>query len=133
MKAYGTSGAWALFFIGALAGACNGLIGCGGGIFIVYALSYLCRGDPETEPKDIFATAVASILPMTAVSAAVYFASGTSVSSDGFYRYLVPAATGGVIGAILLDRINSRMLKRIFAVLVMWAGLSMILRRAGVM
>ncbi len=115
---------------GALAGFCNGLVGCGGGIVIVYALSRLYRDDPERTPRDVFASAAASILPISAVSAVMYAAGGTT--ADGFLRYLLPAAAGGVVGAYLLDKIDTGLLGRIFAALVMWAGASMILRRLGV-
>ena len=110
---------------GALAGFCNGL-----GIVIVYALSRLYRDDPERTPRDVFASAAASILPISAISAVMYAAGGTT--ADGFLRYLLPAAAGGVVGAYLLDKINTGLLGRIFAALVMWAGASMILRRLGV-
>ena len=124
---------WLLLCVGAAAGVCNGMIGCGGGIVIVYALSYFYRNDADVAPKDIFAPAVASILPMSAVSVMIYAVSGTAGDAAGAYKYLAPAVAGGVLGAFLLDKIKSDALKRLFAVLVMWAGLSLVLRRAGVM
>lgn len=133
MTAYRTEHIWLLFGTGVLAGVANGLIGCGGGIFIVWVLTYLCRESGEFSDKDVFATAVASVLPMSAVSAVLYSASGVSANAGELYGYLLPAVVGGALGALFLDRIGSRALKRIFSLLVMWAGLSMILRRAGVM
>ncbi len=124
---------WILLLVGAAAGVCNGLIGCGGGIFIVYALSYLYRYDGEVGKKDVFATAVASILPMSAVSVFMYMSGGNAPDASGAYKYLLPAVIGGAVGALLLDRIKSRLLGKIFAALVMWAGLSMILRRTGIL
>ncbi len=125
--------AWALAAVGFAAGLCNGMIGCGGGIFIVYALSFLYKNDPTVESKDVFATAVASILPLSLVSTVIYMISGSADGVSGVYRYLIPAVIGGAVGAFFLDKIKSKALKRLFAVLVMWAGLSMVLRRAGVM
>lgn len=124
---------WILLLIGATAGVCNGMIGCGGGVVIVYALSYLYRKDGVITQKDVFATAVASILPMSAVSVIMYITDGTAGDIGGVYKYLLPAVAGGITGAIFLDKIKSRALGRLFAMLVMWAGVSMILRRAGVM
>lgn len=122
---------WLLLLTGAAAGVCNGLIGCGGGIFIVYALSAFAGGD--LDKKDVFSTAVASILPMSAVSVLAYMTGNGAPDASGVSRYLLPAVAGGVVGAFFLDKIKSRALGRLFAILVMWAGLSMILRRAGVM
>ena len=123
----------AVFTAGAgfLAGVCNGMIGCGGGIIIVYALSNLYAGDPERTPQDVFASAVAAILPMSLVSSLIYTASG--VDGAGAVKYIVPAVTGGIVGAFLLDKIKQGFLRRLFAVLVMWAGVSMILRRTGIL
>ena len=120
-----------VMLVGAAAGICNGMIGCGGGIVVVYALSRLYKNDPERTPRDIFASAVASILPISAVSVIMYTADGTDPA--GVTRYIIPAVTGGILGAYLLDRIKLGLLRKLFAILVMWAGLSMILRRAGVM
>ena len=53
---------------GALAGAVNGLFGGGGGMVLVPLLSGWCG----MEGKRSFATCVAVILPLSAVSAAVY-------------------------------------------------------------
>lgn len=128
-----TANIWMLLAVGAMAGVCNGMIGCGGGIVIVYALSYLYRNDGGITQKDVFATAVASILPMSAVSVVMYVCDGSAGDVSGVYKYLIPAVTGGIVGAFFLDKIKSRALRRLFAVLVMWAGVSMILRRAGVM
>lgn len=135
MTAYSVKNIVFLLITGVFSGLCNGLIGCGGGIFIVYALTYLARreGAPDVfDQKDVFATAVASILPMSAVSAVIYARQGDVGDVSGVYGYILPAAVGGVVGAFLLDRIKSDALRRLFAALVMWAGASMILRRAGV-
>lgn len=138
-----------LFFLcsaGLVAGLINGLIGTGGGIIIIYALSYFKRRRRgaylDTEPggdiRDMLATAVASILPISAVSALFYSftsAATATVSSDTikYAVYIVPAACGGICGAALLDTFNSSLIKKIFSVLVVWAGVSMILKEAGVM
>ena len=130
---------------GLVAGLINGLIGTGGGIIIVYALTYFMRirrgaglaTEPGGDIRDILATAITSILPITAVSALFYSintAAASTVSSPIKYAvYIVPAACGGICGAALLDTINTSVTKKIFSALVVWAGVSMILKEAGVM
>ncbi len=121
-----------LLLAGAIAGLCNGLLGVGGGIAIVYALSAF-EGDEGEEDgrRDIFATAVASILPISAVSAFFYVGSG--IEAAGVEQYILPAVTGGIVGAFFLDKMKPRLTSKLFSLLVMWAGASMILRRAGIL
>lgn len=57
---------------GALAGAANGFFGAGGGLFLVPLLTRWCG----MEEKRAFATSVAVIFPLCALSAAVYYVRG---------------------------------------------------------
>ena len=58
---------------GILAGMLNGFLGSGGGIIVVFVLGLLL---PDRDTKDIFATAVLSVLPMSIVSAYFYYRGG---------------------------------------------------------
>ena len=107
---------------GLCAGFINGLLGTGGGILIIFTLSKLY---PDSDPKDNFATAIACILPMSVVSAGFYLKGG-SVAPGDVMIYILPAIAGGVTGAYLLCRIKASLLKKIFACLVIWAGVNMI-------
>ncbi len=130
-------GAAVLLLCGTIAGILNGLIGVGGGVVIVYALGAIREKLHGTsisdEPHDVFATAVASVLPMTIVSLALRaFVSGESLSGrDDIAEFVVPAVAGGALGAFFLDKISSLWLTRLFSCLTVWAGVSMILREAG--
>ena len=63
---------------GALAGLANGLFGSGGGLFLVP----LFTGWAKLPQRKAFATSVAVILPLSLVSAAVYwFRGGLDVSA----------------------------------------------------
>ena len=105
-------------FSGILAGLLNGFLGSGGGIILIFMMGILL---PRSEPKDIFATAVLSILPMSAVSAYFYYRGG-GVGISEYAPYYASALFGGVLGAVLLDKISTDWLKAIFAVLMLWAG-----------
>ena len=57
---------------GALSGAANGFFGAGGGLFLVPLLISWCG----MEQKRAFATSVAVIFPLCAVSAVIYWLKG---------------------------------------------------------
>ncbi len=109
---------------GLAAGLANGLLGAGGGIIITFAFARLLRGK-ENAGHDIFANVVAAMLPMTAVSAVIY-ALGGKLNIKESAPFLLPAVLGGIIGALLLGKINVKWLRRIFAVLVIFSGARMI-------
>ncbi len=136
----GKLAAASLFLCGLAAGILNGLIGVGGGVLIIYFLTYLNdKIHPSSlspERPDMFAAAVASVLPMTAVSVAALLWGGYDIPTDCEIKvsdFIPPAAVGGVIGALLLDKISTVWLGRIFSALTIWAGVSMILREAGLL
>ncbi len=103
---------------GVLAGMLNGFLGSGGGIIIVFVTGLLL---PQRDPKDIFATAVLSVLPMSIVSTYFYYRGG-GISITDYAPYYASALFGGILGAVLLDKISTALLKTIFAVLMLWAG-----------
>ncbi len=112
---------------GAAAGFLNGLLGAGGGIILIYALSAL---NPDKSPngvRDNFASTIACILPVTILSALLYARDGR-MDLSAVSPLVLPAAVGGLAGAYLLGRINTALLKKLFALLVIYSGISMILR-----
>lgn len=98
------------------AGFVNGFLGTGGGIILMLALSFV-----QIDERDKFATVIAVILPMSLVSALFY---GTNIASAE--KWLIPGMLGGVTGAILLERINVKWLKKLFALMIIWAGINFI-------
>ena len=116
----------ALLGCGLIAGCINGLLGAGGGIILVFALSLLCKG-VLPDSRDLYATALAVTLSLTLVSTVLYIKGGNAPPSD-LSRFVLPAAAGGLAGGLLLGRISSRTLGRIFAVLLVISGVIMILR-----
>lgn len=132
-----------LILTGIAAGVLNGFLGTGGGIVIILALGYMrkkCGLSPvpnlsekdEKSPqkgssKDDYATAITAILPMSAVSLVSYWL-GNSFDYKRALMYVVPGITGGLLGAFLLERISPKLLKRLFAVLMIISGVIMIAR-----
>ena len=103
------------------AGCVNGLLGTGGGILLTYMFSYLCIGNV----KDSLASAMAVILPVSAVSLFTY-EGGYFSGALHFFATAVPAALGGIAGAVLSDKVSADLLNKIFAILVIYAGVTMI-------
>ncbi len=111
---------FAIAAAGVLAGAVNGFFGGGGGMIVVPAL--VAAG---LEQKRAQATAIAVMLPLTAVSAVMYIAGGNFPAGCG-----IPAAlgvcAGGAAGAALLKRTGNSVLGFIFAAVVLAAGVRML-------
>ncbi|MBR2336812.1 MAG: sulfite exporter TauE/SafE family protein [Clostridia bacterium] len=102
---------------GALTGLANGFFGGGGGMIVVPLMTFLLH----MKTKKAHATALAVILPITLVSACIYFMSGKFDFSVGVPSGIGVIA-GGVVGAWLLGRLSAKWLTKIFAVVMLVAG-----------
>ena len=111
---------------GFLAGIANGLLGAGGGIIAVFALSYFLRLGGY-ERRDLYANALCVMLPISAVSCLRYAVAGHLVT-EGFGVYAIPAVLGGIVGGVLLGRLRASLLKKIFGLLVIYSGILLIVR-----
>ena len=114
-----------LALCGLLAGFTNGLLGAGGGIIIVYALSALL--EKKADSRDIFANSLCVMFPVSLVSCFIYFRGG-SVGTHSMGTLLLPAIIGGAVGGFALSKINTRTLKMIFSLLVTISGIILIFR-----
>ena len=111
-----------LLVTGALAGLANGFFGAGGGLFLVPLLS----GWVKLEQRRAFATSVAIILPLSVVSAAVYFWKGDLSLMENL-PYLIGGAAGGAIAGKVFGKVNMLWLRRIFGVLILYGGVRALL------
>ncbi len=114
-----------LLALGLLAGFLNGLLGAAGGIAVVLGLRALYRNKP-VDGHSFYATAIAVMLPLSILSAWRYARVGhlPEVSPWGL---VLPAVLGGVLGALLLRRIEPQILKRIFAAVVLISGIILVM------
>lgn len=107
---------------GALAGLANGFFGAGGGLFLVPLFIRWCKL-PE---KKAFATSVFVILPLSIASAIIYFCKGTTELIP-FMPYLIGGFFGGLAGGFLLKKVPVNLLRRGFALLLLYGGVRAVL------
>lgn len=108
---------WGLIAGGA-AGLVNGLFGGGGGMVLVPLLREKC----ELEPRQAFATSVAIILPLCALSSIIYLFQGSIALSTAF-PYLLGGTLGGLLGGKLFRQVNMVWLRRGFGLLLLYSGI----------
>ena len=106
---------------GFAAGVINGIFGNGAGIPLVFLLgSDAMRGILEGR-REVFANVTAAVLPMSVVSALIY----SSFSPPDVWEAVsvsAAALAGGMLGALLLGKIEPRVLKKIFATVMTVSG-----------
>ena len=108
--------------LGFLAGAANGMFGAGGGLIVVPILKKL-----GFERKEAHSNAVAVILPVTAVSAALYLLKGNVELPDAL-PFLPAGLIGALLGTWVIGRISPLWLKRIFGGFMVYAGVRLLLK-----
>lgn len=109
----------------ALSGLCNALIGAGGGIILTGILAKL-KGKDFPDKKDIYVNSQASMIPGCMLSCLIYSQKGL-LDVGGFSILAIPAAIGGVIGSILLTRVQSKWIQILFSLIVIWSGARMLM------
>ena len=109
--------AWRYGLAGAAAGLCNGFFGGGGGSVLVPLLTGFCA----LEQRKAFATSVAVILPLCALSAGIYLLRG-GLDLMTALPYLVGGALGGWAGGRWFRGVKVNWLKRAFGLLLLYGG-----------
>lgn len=109
-----------LVTVGGLAGFVNGFLGGGGGVAVLALLLAVVK----LRQKCAQATALLAILPLTAVSAAVYVFQGNVEWVPTAWATLGVVA-GGVVGALILARLRGIAAKIIFALVLVAGGVRM--------
>ncbi len=107
---------------GMVIGLINSLLGAGGGMIAVPLLKKTSMNQTQAQ-----ASAIAIILPLTVASIIGYYMTGNINIKDSF-EYLVPGVIGAICGALLLPKIPIKILKKIFAGFMIWAGIRMMLK-----
>ena len=113
---------WKYSLAGGLAGVANGFFGGGGGSVFVPLLTGCCKLDQ----RKAFATSVAVILPLCALSAACYlFRGGLDLAAA--LPYLIGGTAGGWAGGKWFKGMKIPWLKRAFGLLLIYGGVRSLL------
>ena len=102
---------------GALAGAVNGFFGGGGGMVLVPLLAGWCG----LGQRKAFATSVAIILPLCALSTGIYLFRG-GLDLNAALPSLLGGLLGGWLGGKLFKGLSMDWLRRGFALLLLYGG-----------
>lgn len=116
----------ALLACGLAAGLINGLLGTGGGIILVFAISCFCK-NTLPDRRDVCANALVVTLALTLLSTTLYIGGGNAPPAD-LSRFVLPGAVGGLAGGFLLGKITPTALGKLFAVLLVVSGIFMLVR-----
>ncbi len=107
---------------GGAAGLINGFFGGGGGMILVPLLTGKCG----LSQQKAFATSVAVVAPLCAMSAGIYFLRG-EMDLRLSLPYLAGGLVGGLIGGRVFKRISARWLRRGFGLLILYGGVRALL------
>lgn len=107
---------------GGAAGLVNGFFGGGGGMILVPLLAGKCGLDQ----RRAFATSVAVIAPLCALSAGVYFCRG-DLDPVLALPYLAGGLIGGLVGGRVFKKLSMVWLRRVFALLILYGGVKALL------
>lgn len=109
-------------FLVLCAGILNGMLGAGGGMLIVPILKKY-----GIETRKTHATSICIILPMCILSSTIYILNGKVTLNDAL-PYIPYGVVGAIVGAIILSKINQRLLNNVFALFIMWAAIQLLIR-----
>lgn len=111
--------------VGILAGFINGFLGAGGGLILLWILGKMNPEKGEEAVRDNFASVVLTVLLLSVVSSVTY--SHTSkINAADLLILALPGMAGGIAGAYLTDRLNTKLLKLAFSIIIVIAGINMV-------
>lgn len=118
----------AIALCSALGGLLNGFLGAAGGIFLGLSLSRVLKDtDVLSDRRDLYANIQVAMVCISCVSLTLYSAKNIAYLSGDSLQMILPALVGGAVGSLLLRKMTSNIVSKIFAVLVIWSGVKMIM------
>ena len=110
------------YFLSFTVGLISSLFGAGGGLVAVPL--FKAQG---LEQKEAQASAIAVILPLCIISSAVYYYLGYFRLNDAI-GYIPFGIIGTFIGTAIMKKLPDKILKKIFALFMIYTGINMLMR-----
>ena len=110
------------YISGLIAGFINSLLGAGGSIIVVSFLSKF-----GLEQKKSHATSVAILLPICILNSIIYI-NGGKVKIEAVFPYILWGILGSLFGSFILSKINVKLLKIIFGLVIVFSGFKMLFK-----
>ncbi len=111
-----------LVIIGIITGAINGLLGVGGGTFLIPALTML-----KKVPQHLAHGTTITVIFPTAVLSSIIYGINQQIDYQISLQIVVSGAIGSYLGAKLMNRLNANLLKKLFAVFIIITGFRLVL------
>lgn len=108
--------------IGLIAGIISGLFAAGGGMIVVPALIHLFK----LEDSKARATSVFAILPMV-IASGIFYYKNDYVDWNLGIKCAIGGIIGGVIGAKLLKKMPTKVLRILFVIFLTYTSIKMII------
>ena len=112
----------AVLILSFCAGLINGILGAGSGIIFLLIPKFFS----SSGGREIYSFAMTCVIPVSIISLLSYPSSIFSL--ENILPLIIPGILGGVVGALLSERIHLPLLNSIFAVITVYSGFSMIFR-----
>lgn len=106
-----------------LCGGINGFLGTGGGIILIYMLRLLTKNNS----KDNFATCLCATVPISFIAMFNYI-KNQNIDFSLLSKIWLPVSLGGFVGAFLTDKLKINWINSVFAILVIYSGISLIVK-----
>lgn len=119
---FGKKQIFLLILSGAVIGFLNGFFGGGGGMICVPILQKVL----SLSSKESHATAIAVIFPLSYISSSIYVFNRT-IESLPFLTIALGVVVGGILGAYVLKFMPPKALRIIFAFLMLYGGVRLII------
>lgn len=110
-----------ILVLGTIIGIINGFFGGGGGMIVVPLLT----SKFGFSQKEAQATAIFVILPISIASSLIYITKNSIDFAVG-WSVILGVVVGGILGSILLKKLNNLVVKIIFTALMLMGGLFML-------
>ena len=110
------------YILSCLTGTVNALFGAGAGLIAVPLFRKSGLGQKRAQ-----ASSISVILPLSIISAGVYYYMGYFRITDALY-YIPFGVIGSLVGAKLMKKIPDKLLRKLFSLFMIYSGFRMLMR-----